>query len=78
VGLTVLLITAEGHPTDNPRHSRQAEHALRTAQRRVARRTKGSHRRKAVALLKRTHQQVQRHRRDFHHKTAADAMQVAN
>jgi putative transposase len=37
----------------------------------VSRRKKGSKRRcKAVALLKRTHQHVQRQRRDFHHKTA--------
>jgi putative transposase len=41
------------------------------AQRRVSRRQKGSHRRrKAVALLKRKHQNVQRQRRDFHHKAA--------
>jgi putative transposase len=37
----------------------------------VARRKKGSHRwRKAVHLLQRVHQRVQRTRRDFHHKTA--------
>jgi putative transposase len=67
VGLKVLLITADGEPVDNPRHSRRAERALRKAQRRVARRTQGSRRRrKAVALLKRTQQQVQRQRRDFH------------
>jgi putative transposase len=67
----VFLITADGKPTDNPRSSRTAERALRKAQRRVARRTKGSHRRrKAIALLQRHHQRVQRQRRDFHHKTA--------
>jgi putative transposase len=37
----------------------------------VARRKKGSHRRKkAVALLAKAHQDVQRQRADFHHKTA--------
>jgi putative transposase len=37
----------------------------------VSRRTKGSRRRrKAVALLKRKYQTVQRQRHDFHHKTA--------
>jgi putative transposase len=37
----------------------------------VSRRKQGSkRRRKAVALLKRKHQKVQRQRRDFHHKTA--------
>jgi len=71
VGLKVFLITADGEPIENPRHYRTAERALRKAQRRVARRKKGSRRRcKAIALLKRTHQTVQRQRRDFHHKTA--------
>jgi putative transposase len=42
----------------------------------VSRRHKGSHRRrKAVALLKRHHQTVQRQRRDFHHKTALALLQ---
>jgi IS605 OrfB family transposase len=76
VGLKVLRIAADGAPIDNPRHSRRAERALRTAQRRVARRTKGSRRRRtAVALLTRTQQQVQRQRRDYHHTTALDLLQ---
>jgi putative transposase len=76
VGLKVFLVTANGEPVDNPRHYRTAERALRKAQRRVARRTKGSRRRrKAVALLKRHHQTVQRQRRDFHHKTALALLQ---
>jgi putative transposase len=71
VGLKVFLITADGESVENPRHYRTAERALSKAQRRVSRRTKGSkRRRKAVALLKRAHQQVQRQRRDFHQKTA--------
>jgi putative transposase len=75
VGLKVFLVTADGEPVDNPRHYRRAERALRRAQRRVARRTKGSRRRrKALHLLARKHQQVQRQRRDFHHKTALDLL----
>jgi putative transposase len=71
VGLKVFLITAEGASVENPRHYRKAEMALRRAQRRVARRKKGSsRRRKAVALLKRKHQRIRRQRRDFHQKTA--------
>jgi hypothetical protein len=71
VGLKVFLITAEGEVVENPRHYRTTERALRKAQRRVSRRTQGSRRRrKAVQLLKRHHQTVQRQRRDFHHKTA--------
>jgi putative transposase len=50
---------------------RNAERALKTAQRRVSRRKTGSHRRrKAVALLAKVHQRVRRQRQDFHHKTA--------
>ena len=69
VGLKVFLITADGASVENPRHYRKAERQLAKAQRRVARRKPGSHRRhKAVRLLKRHHQKVQRQRRDFHHK----------
>jgi putative transposase len=71
VGLKVFLITAEGDPTENPRYSRKAERALKKAQQRVARRKKGSkRRRKAVALCAKKHQHVRSQRRDFHHKTA--------
>jgi putative transposase len=50
---------------------RKAERALKTAQRRVSRRKKGSaRRRKAMKLLAKAHQKVKRQRRDFHHKTA--------
>jgi putative transposase len=71
VGLKVFLITADGKVVENPRHDRKAERRLARAHRRASRRTKGStRRRKAVALLKRTQQQVQRQRCDFHHTTA--------
>src|SRR5258707_2059697 len=71
VGLKVFLVTAQGVAFENPRHFRKAERRLKTAQRRVSRRKKGSHRRrKAVTLLAKAHLKVQRQRRDFHHKTA--------
>jgi len=67
----VFLIAANGEIVGNARHYRKAENRLARAQRRVSRRKQGSHRRrKAIALSKRKHQQVQRQRRDFHHKTA--------
>jgi IS605 OrfB family transposase len=70
VGLKVFLITADGEVVENPRHYRTAERRLARAQRRVSRRKQGNtRRRKAVALLKRRDQRVQRQRRDFHHKT---------
>jgi putative transposase len=44
---------------------------LKTAQRRVSRRKKGSNRRrKAVTLLAKAHHKVRRQRTDFHRKTA--------
>jgi putative transposase len=76
VGLKVFLITADGELVANPRHYRKAEQQLARAQRRVSRRTKGSkRRRKAVQLLKSTHQKIARQRRDFHHKTALALLQ---
>jgi putative transposase len=61
VGLTVFLKTADGQRVTNPRHYRKAERALKKAQQRVARRTKGSKRRtKAVKLLAKRHQQGRR------------------
>ena len=71
VGLKVFLITAQGDAVENPRHDRRAERELKKAQRRVARRKKGSKRRKkAVRILARRHQTVTRQRHDIHHKTA--------
>jgi putative transposase len=76
VGLKVFLVTANGEVVENPRHYRKAERRLARAQRRVSRRTKGSkRRRKALRLLARHHQTVQRQRRDFHHKTALALLQ---
>ncbi len=71
VGLKVFLITSDGDAVENPCHHRKAEKQLKKAQRRVSRRKQGSNRRKkAVKLLAKKHQKVQRQRRDFHHKTA--------
>ncbi len=90
VGLQVFLVTADGDAVENPRHYRNAERALQKAQRRVSRRTKGSHRRKKAAQqCAKQHQHVRRQRADFHHKTAlalvrrydtidVEAIQVAN
>jgi putative transposase len=71
VGLASFATLSNGKHIFNPRWYRTAERRLKTAQRCVCRRKKGSHRRrKAVALLAKAHQDVQRQRQDFHHKTA--------
>ena len=71
VGLLVFATLSDGRMIDNPPDSRKAQASLRLAQRRVARRTRGSHgRKKAVVLLQKAHAHVQNQRADFHHKTA--------
>jgi putative transposase len=71
VGLRVFLVTADGPIVENPRYHRKAERELKEAQRRVSRRTKGSHRRKKAAQqCAKRQQHVRRQRTDFHRKTA--------
>jgi putative transposase len=71
LGLASFATLADGTMIHNPRCYRTAEAYLRRCQRRVARRKKGSHRRrKAVVLLARAHLNVKRQRQDFHHKAA--------
>lgn len=69
VGLTTFATLADGTEVDNPRCYKAARRALRIAQRKVARRKKGSAgRRKAVQLLQRVHAHIRNQRADFHHK----------
>jgi putative transposase len=76
VGLTSFATLSNGEHIFNPRWYRKAERQLKTAQRCVSRRKKGSHRRrKAVTLLAKAHLKVQRQRRDFHHKEARKLVQ---
>ena len=71
LGLESFATLADGTMIHNPRCYRKAERRLKTAQRRVARRKKGStRRRKAVRLLAKAHQHVRRQRQDFQHKAA--------
>ena len=71
LGLTSYAVQNDGTVHDNPRVYEQSQGKLRRAQRKVARRKKGSNRRrKAVQLLQKTHMQVQNQRGDFQHKLA--------
>lgn len=73
LGLKSFLVTSDGESVEPPKFFRDAEAALRRAQRRVSRRKKGSRGRSvAVRLVARLHQHVANQRRDFHHKTALD------
>jgi putative transposase len=71
LGIEAFATLSDGTRTFSPGWYRKAERALKTAQRKVSRRKKGSNRRrKAVKLLANAHQKVRRQRQDFHHKTA--------
>lgn len=71
VGIGSYATLSTGEQIENPQFLRTAEPKLKTAQRKVSRRKKGSkRRRKAVQLLARCHQKIVRQRTDFHHKTA--------
>jgi putative transposase len=69
--LEACATLSDGRRIFHPGWYRKAERALKTAQRRVSRRKKGSHRRrKAVTLLAKAHQRVRCQRQDFHHTVA--------
>jgi putative transposase len=71
LGIEAFATRSNGMRIFSPGWYRQAERALKTAQRRVSRRKKGSNRRrKAVNLLAKAHLKVKPQRQDFHHKTA--------
>jgi putative transposase len=71
LGIKAFVTLSNGTRIFSPGWNRNAEQALKTAQRRVSRRKKGSNRRrKAITLLAKAHQMVRRQRRDLHHKTA--------
>jgi putative transposase len=71
LGLEAFATLSCGERIFHPGWYGKAERRLKTAQRRVSRRKKGSHRRrKAVQLLARAHLKVKRQRADFHHKVA--------
>ena len=71
VGLESFAVLSDGTEIANPRHYRKAQARLRRAQRKVARRQKGSNRRRqAVRVLQRVHQHVKNQRSDFHHQVS--------
>jgi len=69
MGLHSLLAFSDGTLLENPRWLRNELKKLRVAQRRMARRKKGSHRRrKAARQVARIHERIANQRRDFWHK----------
>jgi putative transposase len=71
LGIEAFATLSDGTRIFQPGWYRKAERALKTAQRRVSRRKRGSNRRRKAAMsLAKAHQKVRRQRQDFHHKTA--------
>jgi putative transposase len=76
LGIEAFATLSNGQRIFHTSWYRKAERALKTVQRRVSRRKKGTNRRgKAVTLLAKAHQKVRRQRADFHHKTALALIQ---
>src|SRR6202140_5535560 len=76
VGLEAFAVLSDGTPIKNPRWYRKAQAKLRQAQRRVARRKKGSQRRRqAVAVWQKIHEHVANQRKDFQHQEASKLVQ---
>ena len=65
VGLKSLIATSDGYLADNPRWLKESLQKLRVAQRKVARRKRGSNRRRQVA---RVHEKIANQRMDYWHK----------
>ncbi|MFF5207477.1 RNA-guided endonuclease InsQ/TnpB family protein [Streptosporangium sp. NPDC000396] len=71
MGVASLVTTSDGDPVDNPRHLAASADRLAAAQRALARKERGStRRRKAVARLAALHATVRRQRLDDAHKAA--------
>ena len=71
MGVKKLVTTSDGEFFDHPKYLRQSEQNLRCAQRKVARRQRGGHRRqKAVIELQKIHERIANRRRDTAHKIA--------
>ena len=69
VGIEKFAALSDFRFIENPKFYQQSQMELRRAQRRVARRKKGSHRRrKAVELLQKVHERIANRRKDFLHK----------
>ncbi len=69
LGLLHFATLSDGRTIENPRHFRQAEKKLARLQQSLARKKRGSHRRKkTVKLVAKAHRKISSQRRDFLHK----------
>ena len=73
VGIKSLLATSDGVLYDNPKWLREAQRELRVKQRAVARKKKGSNRRrKAKIQVTKLHEKIANQRKDYLHKVTTE------
>ena len=73
VGLKEFAICSTGEKIDNPKFLKKSLQRLKTLQKRVSRKEKGSkNRRKAVQKLAKLHEKISNQRNDFQHKVSND------
>jgi len=73
VGLESFATLSNGEKIENPHFLKQAEKRLKTAQRKLSRRKKGSNRRRRAArLVAKQYLKIKNQRRDFLHKQSTD------
>jgi len=71
VGLEKFLVTSDDEQIENPRFLRKEEQRLRTLQKEVSRKKKGSaNRNKSVKQLRKQHERIKNCRKNFHHQIA--------
>ena len=71
LGLTAFLTTSDGQHVPPPRFCRASQARLRRAQRALARKQRGSSRRRiARTRVAKLHRHIKNQRRDWHHKLA--------
>ncbi|HEU5379140.1 MAG TPA: RNA-guided endonuclease TnpB family protein [Ktedonobacteraceae bacterium] len=71
LGLLHFATMSDGSTIENPRHLRRAEQKLQKLQEALARKTRGSkRRRKAAQVVGKNHRHIRNQRKDFHHKEA--------
>ena len=72
LGITDLLVSSDGDRINNPRHLRKSEKKLKSAQRQLSKKSKGSNNRnKARIKVARIHEKIRYQRSDFLHKTSS-------
>jgi putative transposase len=77
VGLIDFYVASDNTKIVAPKFLRKAESSLKSAQRKVSRRKKGSNRcKKAIAKLGKQHKKVADTRKDFHFKTASNLLKT--